>query len=113
MVLSRDSALLKHIIEETDFLLEHCSELELEEVLEDEVLKRAILRSLEIIGEAVKNLSDEFKNEHTDVDWRKISGLRDKIIHHYFGVDWNIIWDLIRNKIPDLNEKINQYHGKN
>lgn len=56
--------------------------------------------------EAVKNLSETFKRGHPQVEWRKIAGLRDKLIHHYFGVDWDIVWDIIRNKIPDLEEKI-------
>lgn len=50
----------------------------------------------------VKNISDEFKEENPEIEWRKIGGLRDKLIHHYFGVDWNIVWNVVKNKIPEI-----------
>jgi len=103
---SRDKAFLRHILDEVKFLNNQFKGLELHELMEDEVLKRACVRSLEVIGEAVKNLSETFKRGHPEIEWRKIAGLRDKLIHHYFGVDWDIVWDIIRNKIPDLEEKI-------
>ncbi len=71
----------------------------------DPVLTRAAARSLEIIGEAVKNISSDLKRKHKDVEWKKIAGMRDKIIHYYFGVNWNILWDVIQNKLPDLKSK--------
>jgi len=72
----------------------------------DPLLQRACLRSLEIIGEAVKNLSAEFKQDNSNIEWRKIACLRDKLIHHYFGVDWDIVWDIIKNKLPHMKEQI-------
>ena len=74
--------------------------------MKDDVLKRACTRSLEIIGEAIKNISDDFKKNYPKIKWKKIAGLRDKLIHHYFSVDWEIIWDIIKNKIPELNENL-------
>lgn len=74
--------------------------------MEDEVLQRACLRSLEVIGEATKNLSDEFKAGHPEVEWRKIAGMRDKLIHHYFGVDWAMVWIVLENKIPQLRNDV-------
>lgn len=74
--------------------------------MEDEVLQRACLRSLEVIGEATKNLSDEFKAGHPEVEWRKIAGMRDKLIHHYFGVDWAVVWIVLENKIPQLRNDV-------
>ena len=65
-------------------------------------MQRACLRSLEVIGEATKNLSDEFKAGHPEVEWRKIAGMRDKLIHHYFGVDWAVVWIVLEKKIPPL-----------
>ena len=73
-----------------------------ERLRDDQVHQRAYVRSLEVIGEAVKNLSDEVKEAHPEIDWRRIAGLRDRLIHHYFGVDWDIVWDTITNKLPDL-----------
>lgn len=68
--------------------------------------QRAWLRSLEVIGEATKNLSTEFKEMHPLVEWRKIAGLRDKLIHHYFGVKWEIVWDVVKNEMPSVKPKI-------
>ncbi len=69
-------------------------------------MKRACSRSLEIIGEAVKNLSPDFKKQYKEIEWKKISGLRDKMIFGYFGVNWDIVWDVIRNQIPKLREQV-------
>ncbi len=68
--------------------------------------QRACLRSLEVIGEATKNLSKEFKEKYPEVEWRKIAGLRDKLIHHYFGVKWEIVWDVVKNEIPAIKHKV-------
>ncbi len=68
--------------------------------------QRAWLRSLEVIGEATKNLSKEFKEKYPEVEWRKIGGLRDKLIHHYFGVKWEIVWDVVKNEIPAIKLKV-------
>ena len=69
--------------------------------MKDDILKRACVRSLEVIGEAVKNLPEDFKDEYPELEWKKIAGIRDKLIHHYFGVDWDIVWDVIQNKPRD------------
>lgn len=71
-----------------------------------QVRQRACTRSLEIIGEAVKNLSADFRKKHRDIEWKKIAGMRDKVIHFYFGVNWDIIWDVIVNQLPALKSKI-------
>lgn len=77
-----------------------------EEFLQDIKTQDPVVRSLEIIGEAVKNLSSDFKKTHKDIDWKKIAGLRDKIIHYYFGVKWDVVWSIINEKTPDLKDKI-------
>jgi uncharacterized protein with HEPN domain len=66
----------------------------------------AVVRNLSIIGEAVKNLSAVFRENHREVEWAKISGLRDKLVHDYFSLDWDVLWDVVRTKIPALREQV-------
>jgi len=63
-----------------------------------------VIRNLEIIGEAVKSLPDDIKKDYPEVEWRKIAGLRDILIRAYFGVDLEVIWDIVKNKVLELKE---------
>ncbi len=72
----------------------------------DEEKKRAIVRSLEVIGEASKNIPIDFKLRWPGVEWKQMSGMRDRLIHDYFGIDYYIVWDVIRNKIPELKKLV-------
>ena len=64
------------------------------------------MREIEVIGEAVKNISEILKNKHPEVKWREIAGTRDKMIHHYFGIDLNIVWGIVKIDLPDLKNKM-------
>jgi len=101
-----DKVFLEHISDEIEFLESNFYDLELEDLMKDQVLQRTCIKSLEVMGEAVKNISDDFKKEYSEIEWRKIAGLRDKLIHHYFGVDWGIVWNVIINKIPKIKENL-------
>jgi uncharacterized protein with HEPN domain len=72
------------------------------DILEDETIKRAIVRSLEIIGEATKKIPADFKVKQDSVQWKNMAGMRDRLIHDYMGINYNIVWDVAKNKIPDL-----------
>jgi uncharacterized protein with HEPN domain len=74
--------------------------------LRDETLKRAFVRSLEIIGEAVKQLPDDLKQRDSHLEWRAMAGMRDRLIHGYFGVDYDIVWDVVTTKIPALQQAV-------
>ena len=97
---------LKHILDETNYLIKSSKDLEEEKFSRDETFQKAFVRSLEIIGEATKNLPKEFIGTHLEVDWKSIAGMRDRLIHGYFGVDYQIVWDVVKTEIPRLNKKI-------
>lgn len=82
-----DKVFIKHIIDEVNFIIEETKELNYNSLMSDEILKRAFIRSLKIIGEATKNISPKFREKYPDIEWREMAGLRDKLIHFYFGVD--------------------------
>lgn len=100
--------LVQHILVETSFILQHTENKTKEQVINDEVLCRALVRSIEIIGEASKKVDDEFKAVHNHIEWKKMAGTRDKLIHDYFGIDYDIVWDIIENKIPNLDHFLKQ-----
>jgi uncharacterized protein with HEPN domain len=102
-MLASNLELLRHISLETTFILKHIQGKSKEDFLSDDLLCNAIVRSLEIIGEAAKKIDSEFKNEYPHIEWRKMAGTRDKMIHDYFGVDYEIVWDIVEHKIPDLD----------
>ena len=97
---------LQHILIETTYLLEQAQGLDHQSFLRDETLKRAFVRSLEIIGEAVKQLPNDIKERYSHLEWRAMAGMRDRLIHGYFGVDYDIVWDVVINKIPVLQREV-------
>ena len=66
----------------------------------------AVIRNLEVVGEAVKNLSESLKVRHATIPWKRIAGMRDKMIHEYFGVNLQLVWDAIEQEVPRLQQKI-------
>ena len=99
---------LKHILDEIEFVLGSSQELSEDKFMHDETLQRAYSRSLEIIGEATKKLPKEFTDKHLQVDWSLMAGMRDKLIHHYFGGDYAIVWDVVKNELPKLKPQIKE-----
>lgn len=97
---------LRHILDEADYLASQIANLTQLEFFADETMKRAFVRSMEIIGEAIKQVPQDVRKRHPQIEWRAISGMRDKVIHHYFGVDYDIVWDVAVNKVPKLREQV-------
>ena len=99
---------LQHILDETAFLIHRAKGLNKDEFIQDETLKRAFVRSLEIIGEATKNVSADLRQKYSHIDWRAMAGMRDRLIHRYFGIDYDIVWDVVINKVPLLQQEVQQ-----
>ena len=99
-------AYLRDILEAIDKIERYTKNISFEDFSDNELIQDGVIRNLEIIGEAVKNLPDDIKKDYPEVEWRKIAGLRDILIHAYFGVDLEVIWDIVKNKVPELKEMV-------
>lgn len=99
---------LRDILNSIERIENYTANMSFDKFRENNLVVDGVIRNLEIIGEAVKNLSGEIKTEYSDIEWKKIAGLRDIICHEYFGVDIDIIWDVIENKLPELKTAINK-----
>jgi uncharacterized protein with HEPN domain len=92
---------LRHIQEELTYILNRSENLTYDEFISNDDLTRAFVRSLEIVAEACKNIPDEIRYTYREFDWSGFAKLRDRLIHQYWGIDYEIIWDAIQNEIPD------------
>ena len=97
---------LRHILVEADYVIKQSTGLTADAFMEDDTIRRAFVRSLEIIGEAAKKIPDGFRAQHPAVEWRAMTGMRDRLIHDYFGVDYQLVWDVVQNRIPELRAQI-------
>lgn len=93
---------LRHIRDEARFLVEATRGVSLDRFIDDPVLKRACVRAIEIIGEAGKKVPVDFRTRHPDIEWKKMTGMRDRLIHDYFGVDYYIVYQVATEKAPVL-----------
>lgn len=105
--MERDPKLfLEHILESIEIIAEYTKDVTKEEFLTSVRLQDMVIRRLEIIGEAVKNLPENLKKIHKEVPRKRIAGMRDKLIHEYFGVDLNLTWIVVEKELPSLKQNI-------
>ena len=86
----------------------YTGDLSYEQFLEDKKTQDAVVRNLEIIGEAAKNISEELKKKYPQIRWKDLAGVRDKLIHHYFGVNFDIVWSIVKQELPELLSQLEE-----
>ena len=100
---------LNDILESSEKVQRFTADMKQSDFLEDERTYDAVVRNIEIIGEAAKHIPDDIRQAMSSIEWRKAAGLRDMIAHAYFGIDNDILWDVIKNKVPELASAIKNF----
>ncbi len=103
-----DNEFLRHILEAILLIEEDTDNLTKEEALSNKTKRDAIVYRLIIIGEAAKNLSDDFKNLHTEINWKDLAAVRDVMAHKYFSIDLEIVWGIIKKELPNVKLEISK-----
>ena len=101
--MNEDIIYLRHILEAIESIAEYLKDFDQEAFIKDKKTIDAVVRELEIIGKAANNLSEEFKNSHSDIPFRDMTDMRNMLLHEYFGVDAKIVWDTCKKDFPPLN----------
>ena len=104
--MKKDKAYLKDILDAISDIEVFIANINEAEFYKNKEKKYAVVRALEIIGEAAKNLSKELREKHKEIPWKEIAGMRDKLIHSYFGIKWELVWETVKNKIPELKNQL-------
>ncbi len=104
--MKNDQLYLEHIAEAISRIANYIADMDAPAFHSTPVVQDACIRQLEIIGEATKRLTTEFRNKHTHVPWKDIAGMRDILIHDYLNVDLDLVWKTVKEKIPELNVDI-------
>ena len=97
---------INDIIDAMEHIEEFAGDMALDELEADEKTSSAVIRKFEVIGEAVKHIPKKVKEEHKDIQWKSMAGMRDRLIHAYFGIDYKLVWAAIKNEIPKLKPKL-------
>jgi hypothetical protein len=103
--MSKDAVYLRHVLDSIERIERYTSEGQ-DAFMADERTQDAVIRNFEIIGEAVKNLTPELRGSHPQIEWQKIAAMRDKLIHHYFGVKLDLVWDTVVGVLPSFKQAV-------
>ena len=106
---SRDKERLEHIKECIDRILRYSENCTLEQLMADDMRYFAIVKNIEIIGEAANMLSTDFIDEHPENPWKMIVKMRHYIVHEYFNIDNDVVWEVLNNDLPELSRQIDKY----
>lgn len=106
---SRDIIRLEHIVQAIERIKRYTNGKRFDDLVKDDMMYYAVVKNIEIIGEAANLLTSEFKKEHPNTQWKLIIGMRNYIVHEYFQVDNTVIWDVVQNDLPLLENQIQDY----
>jgi len=106
-----DSAYLRHILDAVSRIDEYTEGMKREDFMSSNLHQDAVIRQVEVVGEAARKVSEETRERHTEVPWKDMAGIRDKLIHGYFGVDLDAVWDTVTEDIPRLKAMIQALLG--
>jgi uncharacterized protein with HEPN domain len=101
-----DLVFIEHILLCIDKIQEYTKNLNSQEFNKNELIQDAVIRNIEIIGEATKKISKDLKSQYPEIPWKEMSGMRDKLIHDYFGIDVDVVWNTVNEDIPYLKSLI-------
>lgn len=107
-----DAVYLKHIRDAISRIEEYTKAVGYDDFVKNNLIQDGVIRQLEIIGEATKRLSNEFKNKYPHIAWKDIAGMRDKLIHDYLGVDLEAVWDTVKKDVPLLKKEVKKILGE-
>jgi uncharacterized protein with HEPN domain len=97
---------VKDIISAMDSIEKFVSGMTIDVLEKDDKTSSAVIRKFEIIGEATKHIPDALRRKHSEIPWSRMSGMRDRLVHAYFGIDYKLVWDAIKLEIPNLKSKL-------
>ena len=105
----RDRERLEHIMAAIDRIIRYTSNKSYEDIVSDDMMYYAVVKNIEIIGEAANMLTKEFQDSHPETPWKMVKGMRNYIVHEYFQIDDIVVWDLVKNNIPVLRKQVIRY----
>lgn len=104
-------AFLEHILESISMIESYTKNLSQKEFLNSTQIQDAVMRRLEIIGEAITHIIDDFRGKYPEIPWQKIMGMRNMLIHEYFGISLKLVWDTVKKNVPELKQQIEKIYS--